>query len=29
MAFFGLDEPGVAEDMGSMAGSARRRSFRV
>lgn len=29
MAFFGLDEPGVAEDTGSMAGSSRRRSFRV
>jgi len=29
MAFFGLDEAGAAEDMGSMAGSARRRSFRV
>jgi hypothetical protein len=29
MAFFGLDEAGVAEDTGSMAGSSRRRSFRV
>jgi hypothetical protein len=29
MAFFGLDEAGAAEDMGSMAGISRRRSFRV
>ena len=29
MAFFGLDEPGVAEDSGSLAGSSRRRGFLV
>jgi hypothetical protein len=29
MAFFGLDEPGVAEDTGSMAGISRRRGFRA